>query len=49
VSGNIVLAGSTTDSYSQGTGLSDSRVQSVVSSAITSGRLPKDTNAIYFV
>jgi len=49
VSGNIVLSGSTTDNYSQGTGLTDARVQSVVSSAITSGRLPKDTNAIYFV
>jgi hypothetical protein len=49
VSGNVVLAGSTTDNYSQGTRLTDARVQSVVSSAITSGRLPKDTNALYFV
>jgi hypothetical protein len=49
VSGNVVLANSTTDNYSQGTRLTDSGVQSVVSSAITSGRLPKDTNALYFV
>jgi hypothetical protein len=49
VSGNVVLAGSTTDNYSQGTRLSDSRVQAVVSNAISSGRLPKDTNGLYFV
>jgi hypothetical protein len=39
----------TSDNYSQGTALSDAQVASVVSSAITSGRLPKDTNAVYFV
>ncbi len=39
----------TTDNYSQGTSLSDSQIQQVVSDAITSGRLPKDTNAVYFV
>lgn len=49
VSGNILLVGSTTDSYSQGTRLSDAKVQSVVSAAISSGRLPKDTGALYFV
>ena len=49
VSGNIALAASTTDNYSHGTRLSDSGVQAVVSSAISSGRLPKDTNALYFV
>ena len=49
VSGNVHYAGSTTDNYSQGTSLSDAQIQTVVSSAISSGRLPKDTNAIYFV
>ena len=29
--------------------LSDSAIQGVVSSAITSGRLPADTNGVYFV
>lgn len=45
----VRYAGSTTDSYSQGTSLSDAQVQAVVSSAITSGRLPRDANAVYFV
>ncbi len=45
----IRLAGSTTDNYSQGTTLSDTGVQNVVSAAIASGRLPKDTNGVYFV
>ncbi len=38
-----------TDSYSQGTRLSDTRVQAVVNHAISSGVFPKDTNGIYFV
>ena len=41
--------GSTTDAYSQGKSLTDAQIQAVVSSAITSGRLPSDTNAVYFV
>lgn len=49
VSNSVHYAGSTTDSYSQGTSLSDAQIQTVVSSAINSGRLPKDTNAVYFV
>src|SRR5437762_514692 len=49
VSNSVHYAGSTTDSYSQGTSLTDAQIQAVVSSAITSGRLPKDTNAVYFV
>jgi len=49
VSNSVHYAGSTTDNYSQGTSLSDAAIQTVVSSAITSGRLPKDTNAVYFV
>jgi hypothetical protein len=49
VANSINYAGSTTDSYSQGTSLSDAQIQAVVSSAISSGRLPKDTNGVYFV
>lgn len=49
VSNSVSYSGSTTDSYSQGTALSDAGVQNVVSSAISSGRLPKDTNGVYFV
>lgn len=47
-SGTFDVAGAYTDSYSQGTRLSDSRVQAVVTHAISSG-LKKDTNGIYFV
>ncbi|HKA88537.1 MAG TPA: hypothetical protein VKE22_12795, partial [Haliangiales bacterium] len=49
VTNAINYSGSTTDSYSQGTALSDGGVLAVVSAAITSGRLPNDTNAVYFV
>jgi hypothetical protein len=49
ITNSVAYRGSTTDNYSHGTSLSDSAVQAVVSSAITSGRLPKDTNAVYFV
>ena len=49
VDNSVTYGGSTTDNYSQGTTLTDAKVQSVVSSAITSGRLPKNTNAVYFV
>ncbi len=49
VSNSVSYAGSTTDNYSHGTSLSDSAVQAIVSSEITSGRLPKDTNGVYFV
>jgi hypothetical protein len=37
------------DSYSQGKSLSDAQIQSVVSSAINNGKLPSDTNGVYFV
>jgi hypothetical protein len=39
----------TDDSYSQGTSLSDAQIKTVVSSAIAGGKLPSDTNAVYFV
>jgi hypothetical protein len=49
VQNKVTYSGSTTDSYSQGTSLSDAQIETVVSSAITSGRLPSDTNGVYFV
>ena len=49
VSNAVSLAGTATDNYSQGTQLSDAGVQAVVASAISSSRLPKDANAVYFV
>jgi hypothetical protein len=49
LSNAVQYSGSVTDSYSKGTALTDANIQSVVSSAITSGALPKDTNAVYFV
>jgi hypothetical protein len=49
VSNAVHYAGSVNDTYSQGTALSDAAVQNVVASAITSGSLPKDTHAVYFV
>jgi hypothetical protein len=49
VSNSVFYAGSTTDSYSRGTSLSDAAVQGVVTDALVSGRLPYDTNGLYFV
>jgi phosphate-induced protein 1 len=49
VTGLAAYAGSTTDSYSHGTALSDAAVQDIVSNAIGGGKLPKDTNAVYMV
>jgi hypothetical protein len=49
ISNLVSYRNSTTDSYSQGTALSDAGVQSVVANAISSGKLPKDPNAVYFV
>ncbi len=46
---SVTYGGSTTDNYSRGTTLSDSGVQGVVSDAITSGRLPNNPAAVYFV
>ena len=49
ITGNVTFGGETTDSYSQGSTLSDAGVQTVVNNAINSGRLPYNTNGIYFV
>lgn len=45
----VDYGGSTTDSYSKGTALTDANIQAIVSNAITSSSLPKDANAVYFV
>jgi hypothetical protein len=45
----MALARSTADKYSQGTQLSDWGVRTIVANALSSGRLPKDENGIYFV
>ncbi|HTL12051.1 MAG TPA: hypothetical protein VL588_06165, partial [Bdellovibrionota bacterium] len=49
VANSVALAGETDDAYSNGTSLSDAAIQSVVSSAISGGRLPLDPNGVYFV
>jgi hypothetical protein len=47
--GSVAYVASTADNYSRGTALSDAAIQGVVSDAITSGRLAKDSNGVYFV
>ena len=49
VTGAVVRKASIYDNYSQGTSLTDSEVKAVVANAITSGKLPKTSNGIYFV
>jgi Phosphate-induced protein 1 conserved region len=49
VSNSVNYGGSTTDSYSHGTSLSDSAIQAVVTGALVSGHLPYDTHGVYFV
>jgi hypothetical protein len=49
VSNSLSFKSSTTDNYSQGSSFGDQGVFNIVSSAITSGRLPSDTNAVYMV
>ncbi len=45
----VAYVSSTNDNYSHGTSLSDAAIESIVSDAVTSGRLPKDTTGVYFV
>jgi hypothetical protein len=49
VTGAVAYGGSTVDNYSRGKSLTDAAIQGIVSDAITQGRLPKDTNGVYFV
>jgi hypothetical protein len=49
VQNSVSLAGSTTNSGTYGTSLTDANIASIVSDAITSGALPKDANGVYMV
>ena len=49
VSNIVTFGGAAFDSYSAGTSLSDSAIQGVVSRAISTNALPKDTSGVYFV
>jgi hypothetical protein len=49
VQNSVTLAGSTTDSGTLGTRLTDANILTIVSNAITSGALPSDTNGVYMV
>jgi hypothetical protein len=50
ITGGAVFGGETTTTgYPQGTRLSDANIQTIVNNAITSGRLPYNSNGVYFV
>ena len=49
VTNSVHYGGATTDNYSRGTNLTDGNITTIVSDAITTNRLPKDTNGVYFV
>jgi hypothetical protein len=49
VAPELALAGESLDSGSRGTRLGDSDIQALVSTAITNGTFPSDTNGIYLV
>jgi len=49
VSNWVNYGGRTIDNYSRGTALSDAAIQGIVSDAIISSRLPRDSNGVYFV
>ncbi len=49
ISGLVNFVKETTDAYSFGTRLRDSNILSIVNNAISSGKLPYDTQGVYFV
>ena len=49
ISNDVNAASTFYDNYSQGTSLTDNKVQAIVSNAISSGALPKDSNGVYMV
>jgi hypothetical protein len=49
VSNSVAFGGSANDNYSRGTALGDNDIATIVSTAISTGGLPKDTNGVYFV
>ncbi len=50
ITGNVALAGQTTDNYSLGKNLSDAQIQQIVTNSIApTGSLPLDPQGVYFV
>jgi hypothetical protein len=49
VQNQVTYAGSSTDSGSLGTSLTDSSIWTLVNNALVSGKLPVDANGVYFV
>jgi hypothetical protein len=49
VTGSVMKGSEATDAYSKGSRLTDANIQTIVNSAITSGKLPYDANGVYFV
>ena len=49
IANSVNYVTSSADNYSQGTSFGDSGVQAIVSSAISSGKLPADSRGVYFV
>jgi hypothetical protein len=49
VKNSVSLSGQTTTGYTYGTNLSDANIQSIVTDALNSGALPRDTNGVYMV
>jgi hypothetical protein len=49
VNGAVSFGGDTTDTGSRGTRLHDADIQTIVNSAINSGKLPYNANGVYFV
>lgn len=49
VQNSVTLAGTTTNTGTYGTQLTDANIASIVSDAITSGKLPSDPNGVYIV
>jgi hypothetical protein len=45
----VNLAGQTTDAYSHGSALNDAAIAAIVKQAVTTKKLPRDQNALYFV
>jgi hypothetical protein len=49
ITGNVHYGGSTSVAYPYGASLSDANIQTIVSDAITGGKLSNDANGLYFV
>jgi hypothetical protein len=49
ITGDLTYGGAAVDTGSQGNKLTDAKIQTVVKSALTAGRLPTDPNGIYLV